>query len=1056
MQEPHTTTQDNLSRYADDPEGYVNELGLGRAEREKQWSVALKAQEYHAKAQYPEGFEPWINPREPYVEPSGFAYRLRLAILRFWGSRRWDLLYLWGLMAALVLIPLERSGLANAVPLVQNALPTLIAIDFLVVALAVFLPGVAGFLLRRTMIHFLLNRGREDRTFWGVSFILALRGTANGLDVWFQESPSLEQCIHMWVPAVCRFLPPCQKMAVARRAFNVNTIKPLVERGCQIVARLCCIKTSASITPGMGVDFSPPRSDDVGQSSPRDSSEECKESNLDNGDLEVGKDADVAESAEDPAASPREAIAQQPVTELSDAGHHRDDPIDLGAPGPMGAPNADSLESPDAHGRTSDMLDLSQEEVSFANTDTETEVSFDPTDTETDVSSILTLSNPLEDIDIGAVNPFSVITTKQPVVVRKVMSNMDRNQLPEQSARDPTPPSFEEQIVPFDTDKSVTWLCRTCGRWNRQPLHSANSGATRMKIGKTPIPGTSKVQFKVVLSQDEGKQTCRICGTEFDYKPTKYNEKNFFQTNGDDDVSVYRKKRQADKVAHRLTGKELEGQDPNKRKKRAKPGGIRSSRKAVHRYRASKAEVAAEVEAARKRGYHGFDVGTSKPPWIRSKDQSLLVESDEEEDEEKDDVATDLPATPAGVGRQRRGGLFSGIVEDPTGAARRVALGASDMTKQIGTAQHQLQNQIGSMSDRARSVQDQVARRQSVQMMLTAYKGANAAFRMAQKQARRQAQETDMLFNDFRLKARAAEFRPEFYRTRGPVFADNEYFPVHSIVECNAHNPEWAPGIITRVHQNNTYDVRFDDGTDVQCVEYTTIRFRLRERISLIVQAYALCVLFIAFLAPLCAAIFFLASDYPSYTVQQQSASAIPLVLPALFASLFIFIGHAVQIMCLYAKHTHAAGWRMHVRFWCFFAFPGLLLLLFSCMTISKLQDPKQSRPWLMCFSPMPFTSAYLYALMKLYKPAYGALFLKLGILWSVFILALGVSLDFRGLFPKVAYFALAAPLMLMVNIMIRFHKRLPYIWNALFDVEPDVEPEQAALRATAWREQAR
>lgn len=54
-----------------------------------------------------------------------------------------------------------------------------------------------------------------------------------------------------------------------------------------------------------------------------------------------------------------------------------------------------------------------------------------------------------------------------------------------QSMREPMPPVFEEQIDPLDTDETVTWRCRVCGRWNREPLKMKEQHEIRMKVRRT-------------------------------------------------------------------------------------------------------------------------------------------------------------------------------------------------------------------------------------------------------------------------------------------------------------------------------------------------------------------------------------------------------------------------------------------------------------------------------------------------------------------------------------------------------------------------------------------
>jgi hypothetical protein len=61
----------------------------------------------------------------------------------------------------------------------------------------------------------------------------------------------------------------------------------------------------------------------------------------------------------------------------------------------------------------------------------------------------------------------------------------------------------------------------------------------------------------------------------------------------------------------------------------------------------------------------------------------------------------------------------------------------------------------------------------------------------AERKAIAREREHDMIFNDYRMKERESEFRPDFKRHRNPDFDRDEFFPLHALIESNSHNPIW-------------------------------------------------------------------------------------------------------------------------------------------------------------------------------------------------------------------------------------------------------------------------
>lgn len=62
---------------------------------------------------------------------------------------------------------------------------------------------------------------------------------------------------------------------------------------------------------------------------------------------------------------------------------------------------------------------------------------------------------------------------------------------------------------------------------------------------------------------------------------------------------------------------------------------------------------------------------------------------------------------------------------------------------------------------------------------------------MAKARARVVDADDDMIFNDYRMREREKEFKPDFERHRSPDPEMDEFFPLHALIESIAHNPIW-------------------------------------------------------------------------------------------------------------------------------------------------------------------------------------------------------------------------------------------------------------------------
>jgi hypothetical protein len=379
------------------------------------------------------------------------------------------------------------------------------------------------------------------------------------------------------------------------------------------------------------------------------------------------------------------------------------------------------------------------------------------------------------------------------------------------------------------------------------------------------------------------------------------------------------------------------------------------------------------------------------------------------------------------------------------------------------------------------------------------YKVAEDAAYASRKKAE---MNSDMVFNDYRFKRRALEFRPPFPRHRTPKVDENEFFPLHSNIESIAHNPNWFSGIITRVHMNNTYDIRFDNGEDVQCVEANLIRFRLRVKVSVLMQMYAIAFIFFVWSLTFELGAFYSfdykykvharnrwctggddfenddvygVDDYKKFVGEPRSAryhhsgprdgrlcmndSRIGLLVAPVFAISFIMtFGHGLQLVNSYLMRTHAAGCCIHFKFWIVFAIPGLFLSLLCYMTWGRLSDGGTAGGSMMTMTvaPVLFFCMSLAGLAYFMQPLYSQFLLYTGLAFSLFIVGIAMDIDFPLLWPSIfPLMPMAVPFLPAWALWFMVWRYLPYIdfiWDAATGMTQDVEPELAAERMTWLR----
>ena len=659
-----------------------------------------------------------------------------------------------------------------------------------------------------------------------------------------------------------------------------------------------------------------------------------------------------------------------------------------------------------------------------------------------------------------------------------------------------------------------------CGRENNQPLIMRTKADVDMEIIKKPIPGTSEMTYKVHLAPKEPKQKCRICGTYYDYKPPGCYVENYFVQEGDTDLIVYRKhkehRKQLEMEEKLARGEDVDEDeededetDPSKRKKKERVV-VLGDKPPLTQYLASKDEIFAEIEAAREPGYKGYTVKKSRPPRLASdhefkdndmdEDELAMLESQEAKDAESEAHKAALARAREGEKPKRQGIwiIFDLMNYDDWAIHAKIA----ELKEKRDAYKVRFQEKVVDAKVKRDELKTKFMESKPTQLTIKTYRTMKAVYKVAEDAAyasRRRAElETDMVFNDYRFKRRELEFRPPFPRHRSPNPEENEFFPLHANIESIAHNPNWFPGVITRVHMNNTYDIRFDNGEDVQCVEARLIRFRLRTKVSVLMQWYAITFIFFVAVMPLELGIFYasdykykvrgrnrwcnsnlyddsLYDDYKKFEGEPRSARFHHdddrsgrmcmgdariglLVTPVFIVSFVMTFAHGLQLFNSYIMRTHAAGCLIHLKFWIVFAWPGIFLSLLCYMAWGKLSDGGDGggSPWVITLAPiLPFTMS-LAGQAYFMQPLYAKFLVVAGGLFSIFVIFIGMDFDFPllwpSIYPDVPLFVVFMPGYLLWGVLWRYLPYIDYIWDAAIGPSIDVEPDLAGEKATSRR----
>lgn len=165
-------------------------------------------------------------------------------------------------------------------------------------------------------------------------------------------------------------------------------------------------------------------------------------------------------------------------------------------------------------------------------------------------------------------------------------------------------------------------------------------------------------------------------------------------------------------------------------------------------------------------------------------------------------------------------------------------------------------------------------------------------------------------------------------------------FPVGARVASFAGKPVWYPGAVTASRENNTYDVRYDNGDIAQHVFPHMIRFEpIHEDSRLLCRYYGLAVAAAA-AWPLAGSWYF-----SSTTAGAAKTAGAGVALPAVAVGTAGALAVAGQFWEIYAVNKSTGIW-VPAKFGTIFALPSLLLALVGCLAVHKSLNPASGGSW--------------------------------------------------------------------------------------------------------------
>lgn len=201
----------------------------------------------------------------------------------------------------------------------------------------------------------------------------------------------------------------------------------------------------------------------------------------------------------------------------------------------------------------------------------------------------------------------------------------------------------------------------------------------------------------------------------------------------------------------------------------------------------------------------------------------------------------------------------------------------------------------------------------------------------------------------------ATYFKPELDRPSlsSPLEPGGGRYPVGARVACFAGKETWYPGTVVASRENNTSDVRYDNGDIAQHVFPHMIRFEPTHRDSRLLLCYYGLALAAATAWPLAGFLYFSttvaataehASTDDASNASATTAAAV-VALPALVVGATGVLAVAVQFWGIYAENR-STGLPATAKFGAIFALPSLSLAVVGGLAVAKAMNPASAGSW--------------------------------------------------------------------------------------------------------------
>lgn len=186
---------------------------------------------------------------------------------------------------------------------------------------------------------------------------------------------------------------------------------------------------------------------------------------------------------------------------------------------------------------------------------------------------------------------------------------------------------------------------------------------------------------------------------------------------------------------------------------------------------------------------------------------------------------------------------------------------------------------------------------------------------------------------DFRRQL-STYFKPQLERPK--LVDQGGRYKVGDRVASFAGKQAWYPGQVTASRENNTYDVRYDNGDIAQHVFLHTIRFEPKKTDSALLCWYYGLVLAAAVVWPLTGFGFFSATG---------STRGALVAMPALVLGAAGAVAVAAQFWEIYQQNK-SVGLRIAIRYATVIALPSLSLGLVGAVAVAKALNPLYTGSW--------------------------------------------------------------------------------------------------------------